>query len=99
MIKVTFDNYDHSDESYEKEIEGNLPKGVKSVEASYDGGRGSVWVGSNHVLDDLGAGDYDVSHNAISVSVDRGRFYCSGEDFDFKDLGAGNDFHFIFKQI
>lgn len=56
-------------------------------------------MGSEHVLDDLGAGDYDVSHNGISVSVDRGRFYCSGEDFDFKDLGAGNDFHFIFKQI
>lgn len=51
------------------------------------------------MLDDLGAGDYDVSHNGISVSVDRGRFYCGGEDFDFKDLSAGNDFHFIFKQI
>ena len=37
MIKVIYDNYDHSDESYEKEIEGNLPKGVKSVEAAYDG--------------------------------------------------------------
>lgn len=99
MIKVTYDDYTNYGDSYEKEIEGNLPKGVKSVEAAYDGGRGSVWVGSKHVLDDLGAGDYDVSHNGISVSVDRGRFYCSGENFDFQDLGAGNDFHFIFKQI
>jgi len=98
MIKVTYNDYHYGD-SYEKEIEGNLPKGVKSVEASYDGGRGSVWIGSEHVLDDLGAGDYDVSHNGISVSVDRGRFYCGGEDFDFKDLSAGNDFNFIFKQI
>lgn len=99
MIKVTYDDYTNYGNSYEKEIEGNLPKGTKSIEASYDGGRGSVWVGSMHVLDDLGAGDYDVSHNGVSVSVDRGRFYCGGKDFDFKDLGAGNDFHFIFKQI
>ena len=70
-----------------KEIEGNLPKGVKSVEASYDGGR--VWVGFKHVLDNLGAGDYDVSHNGIRVSVNRERFYYGGEDFDFKDLSAG----------
>ena len=99
MIKVTYDDYTNYGNSYEKEIEGNLPKGIKSIEASYDGGRGSVWVGSMHVLDDLGAGDYDVSHNGVSVSVDRGRFYCGGKDFDFKDLGAGNDFNFIFKQI
>lgn len=76
-----------------KEIEGNLPKGVKSVEASYDGGRGRgrgrVWVGFKHVLDNLGAGDYDVSHNGIRVSVNRERFYYGGEDFDFKDLSAG----------
>lgn len=72
-----------------KEIEGNLPKGVKSVEASYDGGRGGVWVGFKHVLDNLGAGDYDVSHNGIRVSVNRERFYYGGEDFDFKDLSAG----------
>lgn len=98
MIKVTYSDY-HYGESYEKNIEGNLPKGVKSVEASYDGGRGSVWIDDKHVLDDLLAGDYNVSCDGISVSVDRGRFYCSGGDFNFKDLSAGNDFHFIFEQI
>lgn len=98
MIKVIFSDYRY-DNSYEKEIQGDLPKGIKSVEASFDGGRGSVWVGAENVLEDLGAGDYSISHKGIDISVDRGRFYCSGPNFDFQDLGAGSDFNFTFKQI
>lgn len=99
MIKVIFSDYANYSRSYEKTINGNLPSGVKEVSASYDGGRGNVSIGKNEVLDDLGAGDYSVSDQGVCVSVDRGRFYCSGSDFDFQDLGAGNDFNFVFKQI
>lgn len=103
MIKVKYSDYScfggGHDDSYEKTIEGDLPEGVKSVSASYDGGRGHVSIGGDEVLDDLGAGDYDVSHKGVYISVDRGRFYCSGNGFNFQDLSAGNDFNFIFEQM
>lgn len=99
MIKVKFKDYYSFTDSYEKTIEGNLPSGVSSVSASYDGGRGYVVVGDKTVLDDLSAGDYSLTEQGISISVDRGRFHCSGEDFEFKDLSAGNDFNVVLEQI
>lgn len=99
MIKVVFSDYSSFGDSYKKTIEGDLPEGVDFVSASYDGGRGSVTIEGKTVLDDLGAGDYSISESGVSVSVDRGRFYCSGQNFNFQDLSAGNDFNFTLEQI
>jgi len=98
MIKVNYVDY-YSYDKYEKLIEGNLPEGVKRVEASYDGGRGAVYIGDETVLDDLGAGDYSVNHKGVSLSVDRGRFYFGADGVSFQDLSAGSDFNFIFEQV
>ena len=99
MIKVIFSDYHSFTDSYEKTIEGNLPEGVNNISASYDGGRGCVIIDGETLLDDLGAGDYSVSYQGVSISVDRCRFYCYGKDFEFKDLSAGNDFNFTLEQI
>ena len=100
MIKVKYTDYSSLNcYEYEKQIEGNLPKGVKCVEASYDGGRGAVYIDGKTVLDDLSAGDYSVDHKGVSLSVDRGRFYFGADGVDFKDLRAGSDFNFIFEQV
>lgn len=100
MIKVKYTDYSSlSYYEYEKLIEGNLPEGVKRVEASYDGGRGAVYIDDKTVLDDLGAGDYSVDHKGVSLSVDRGRFYFGAGGISFQDLSAGSDFNFVFEQV
>lgn len=98
MIKVKYTDYGSYGE-YERLIEGNLPEGVKRVEASYDGGRGAVHIDDETVLDDLDAQDYSVDHKGVSVSVDRGRFYFGADGASFQDLSAGSDFNFIFEQV
>lgn len=98
MIKVKYTDYSIY-HKYEKLIEGDLPKGIKYVEAYDDSGRGYVRINDETVLDSVNAQDYSIDHKGISISVNNGNFYFSANGISFQDLGADCDFSFIFEQV